>query len=102
MRAGRKAQAALESAALMIDAVDKLTGAVEDLNERHGSLVMTVGSLAGQFEMALAIERVTLDTLIELCREHDRTDLLVRIRDSLQMVQEAMDTAEVREGGPDL
>ena len=102
MRAGRKADAALKAAELLIDAVNKLTGAVTDLNERHGSLVMTVGSLAGQFEMALVVERVTLDTLIELCKEHDRTDLLVRIRDSLQMVQEAMDTAEAREGGPDL
>ena len=98
MRARREATAALESAALMIDAVDKLTGAVTDLNERHGSLVMTVGSLTGQFELALDIEKVILDTLIELCK--DRPDLLMNLSGTLQMVSEAQ--AVVSDRGPDL
>jgi len=101
-RARQEARAALESTALMIDAVDKLTVLVADLNERHGILVQSVGSLAGQLEMVIIVEGVILNTLVELCDQADRVDLLKKIQDSLDMVTEAMGHAAAREGGPDL
>ena len=102
MRAGRKAQAAMEATALMVDAVSKLTGLVTDLNDRQVSLTNSVGSLAGHFEIALIVEGVILNTLVELCDQADRTDLLEKIKESLAMVEEAMAAASHREGGPDL
>ena len=101
-KARKEARSALEAAALMIDAVDKLTGLVGDLNERHGLLVNSVGSLGGQVEMVIVIEGVILNTLVELADTAGRTDLLLKIRDSLEMVEEAQDAASRREGGPDL
>ncbi len=101
-KAEKKAQAALESTALMIDAVDKLTGLVGDLHERQGFLVNSVGSLVGQVEMVIVVEGVILNILVELCDGAGRTDLLLKIRESLEMVEEAQDAASQREGGPDL
>lgn len=119
-KARREAQAALATSALMIEAVDKLTGLVTglneeqerfakqiigvmtDLNERQGSLVETVGSLTGFMELALIVEGVSLRTLVEVCDQLDRTDLLVKLRDHLEMVNEATADASARRGGPDL
>jgi len=102
MRAGRKADAAMAAASLLIDAVDKLTGVVTEINERQESLIQSVGSLTGVMELALTVEGVSLKTLVEVCDQLDRKDLLVKLRDHLEMVNEATEAASAWEGGPDL
>ena len=102
MRAGRKADAALEAASLLIDAVNKLTGMVGDINERQESLIQSVGHLTGHMELALVVEGSVLRTLVELCDRSDQTDLLHDLKIRLGMVNEAMEAAAARKGGPDL
>ena len=102
MRTGRKADAALEAAALMVDAVNKLTGLVTEINESQGSLIQSVGELTGHMELVLVVEGLALRTLVELCDRSDQTDLLLDLKVKLGMVNEAAEAAAAREGGPDL
>ena len=101
-KARKEARSALESTALMIDAVGKLAGLVGDLNERQERIIETIGAMSGHIELMLVIEGTALHTLVELCAEADRTDLLVKLKDRLEMVNMAQDLAVKRKGGPDL
>ena len=92
----------MAAAALLMDAVDKLTGVVTEINERQESLIQSVGHLTGHMELALVVEGLTLDTLVELCDRSDQTDLLLDLNVKLGMVNEAMEAAAARKGGPDL